>query len=131
MQRIAQHWRNAASPSESAPECVEDGEDSSDNAISQEALAKERVVRAVMAHCITQELSAETMRLNLMGLCRSLNLLSQLAVERSDNKDLCMEAAGLVAVTTSCEQMLRSVSAFELVRQYRFHQGHVSPGLDL
>lgn len=128
MQRLAQHWKRSASPSEPTAAAPEG---SHDNAISAEALAKEQLVRAVLAHCMTQELSAETMRLNLIGLCRALNALSQLAVERSENRELCMEAAGLVAVLTSCEQMLRSVSEFELVRQYRFHQGRVSSGLDL
>lgn len=96
---------------------------SSDDEISDEALHKEQWIRQVVITCAEQELSAEAIRMNMLGLCRSLGALSQMAADRSDHKQTCMEAAGLIAVTTSCERMLRSVSNFSVIRQYRFARG--------
>lgn len=93
-----------------------------DDAISGEALAKEQLIRQVVATCVEQRLPAETIRLNMLGLCRSLGALSQLAAEESNHRQTCMEAAGVIAVTASCERMLRSVSGFQLIQQYRFSQ---------
>jgi hypothetical protein len=96
-----------------------DGADA-DDAIDPEALSKEQLIRAIVAGCVEEELAAETIRLNMLGLCRSLGVLSQLAAEESQHKQTCMEAAGVIAVTASCERMLRSVSGFRFVRTYRF-----------
>lgn len=96
-----------------------DGADA-DDAIEPEALSKEQLIRAIVAGCVEEELAAETIRLNMLGLCRSLGVLSQLAAEESQHKQTCMEAAGVIAVTASCERMLRSVSGFRFVRTYRF-----------
>lgn len=94
-----------------------------DDDISGEALEKERLIRGVVAHCVAEQLSAETIRLNMLGLCRSLGALSQMAADESEHKRTCMEAAGVIAVTSSCERMLRSVSGFGLIRTYRFARG--------
>jgi aspartate aminotransferase-like enzyme len=91
-----------------------------DDAIDPEALAKERLIREIVAGCVQEELAAETIRVNMLGLCRSLGALSRLAADQSQNKQTCMEAAGVMAVTATCEQMLRSVSGFRLMHTYRF-----------
>lgn len=101
-------------------------ETSSDDDITDEALHKEQWIRQVVITCVEQELSAEAIRMNMLGLCRSLGALSQMAADRSDHKQTCMEAAGLIAVTTSCERMLRSVSNFSVIRQYRFSRSEDS-----
>lgn len=98
-----------------------------DDAIDAEALSKEQLIRAIVAGCVEEELPAETIRLNMLGLCRSLGVLSQLAAEESQHKQTCMEAAGVIAVTASCERMLRSVSGFRFVRTYRFVKGSAEP----
>lgn len=105
---------------QSSLEALEFDADLDDDAINGEALNKERLIRQIVASCIEQELPAETIRLNLLGLCRSLGALSQLAADESSHKQTCMEAAGVIAMTSSCERMLRSVSGFELIQQYRF-----------
>jgi hypothetical protein len=99
-----------------------DGGDA-DDAIDAEALSKEQLIRAIVAGCVEEELAAETIRLNMLGLCRSLGALSQMAAEESTHKQTCMEAAGVIAVAASCERMLRSVSGFRFVRTYRFIKG--------
>ena len=123
---ITESWSSPASSDEDEPSGgIDLGFDgpSSDDEISDEALHKEQWIRQMVITCAEQELSAETIRMNMLGLCRSLGALSQMAADRSDQKQTCMEAAGLIAVTASCERMLRSVSNFSVIRQYRFARG--------
>lgn len=131
---IAESWRPSSgeSPDAEGAGDAEDGEllfdgGDADDAISAEALAKEQLIRGVVAQCVAEELAAETIRLNMLGLCRSLGVMSQLAAEDSQHKQTCMEAAGVIAVTASCERMLRSVSGFQFIRTYRFLKGASSP----
>lgn len=130
---IADSWSPAASDADDEPVdegddlCLELDGDDADDAIEPEALSKERLIRAIVAGCVEEELPAETIRLNMLGLCRSLGVLSQLAAEESQHKQTCMEAAGVIAVTASCERMLRSVSGFRFVRTYRFVKGGAEP----
>lgn len=85
-----------------------------------EALNREQVIREIVMACVAEGTSAETLQVNMLGLCRSLGAMSQMVAEQSRNKGLCMEAAGVLAVTASCEKMLKSVSTFNLIRRYRF-----------
>lgn len=129
---IAESWSPLPDDEEPDEEVAEESElpfagGDPDDAISAEALAKEQLIRGVVATCVEQELAAETIRLNMLGLCRSLGVMSQLAAEDSQHKQTCMEAAGVIAVTASCERMLRSVSGFQFIRTYRFLKGASSP----
>lgn len=93
---------------------------SDDDDFTIEAANREQLIREIVKACVEQGTSAETLRVNMLGLCRSLGAMSQMIVEQSNHKGLCMEAAGVLAVTASCEQMLKSVSGFNLIRSYRF-----------
>lgn len=120
---IADSWSPQDDADEELPGILDFKGSAPDDEISIEALDKEQLIRGVVTNCVAQELSAETIRLNMMGLCRSLGALSQMAAEGSSHKQTCMEAAGVIAVTTSCERMLRSVSGFQLIQHYRFMAG--------
>ncbi len=120
---IADSWRPPLDEADDQGSLLALDSDSADDAIDPEALSKERAIRAIVAGCVEQELDAEAIRISVLGLCRSLGAIAQLAAETSQHKQTCMEAAGVIAVTSSCERMLRSVSGFQLIRTCRFVRG--------
>ena len=117
---IADSWKPLSPEDDEDEDLLAIDEENADDAIDAEALSKEQSIRSIVAGCINDELEAESIRISAVGLCRSLGAIAQLAVEESQHKQTCMEAAGVIAVTTSCERMLRSVSGFKLIRNYRF-----------
>jgi hypothetical protein len=119
MDWIARSWSPLGFDNES-DDYVLSFQDMPDDDSSYEALEKEQTIRAVVRNCVEEELSADFMRVQMIGLCRSLSALGHTAAIHSNEKQICMEAAGLIAVTASCEKMLRSVSGFKLVESFRF-----------
>ena len=97
-----------------------DFNEDTDDDTSYEALEREQTIRAILKTCVQEEVSAEMIRVNMLGYSRALGAIAHMAAKESSEKQICMEAAGVIAVTASAERMLSSVANFKLVSQYRF-----------
>jgi len=70
--------------------------------------------------CVREELKADLIRINMLGYCRALGTLGHMTGQESTDKQICMEAAGVIAITATCERMLNSIGKFKLVNTYKF-----------
>jgi hypothetical protein len=92
----------------------------SDEETSYEALEREQTVRSILKTCVSEEMSAEFIRVNMIGYCRALGAIAHMAASESTDKQICMESAGVIAVTATTEKMLSSVGNFKLISKYQF-----------
>lgn len=80
----------------------------------------EQIIREIVSQHIEGGAQAKNIVIGVMGMCRALNTMASAVVQASNNKTLCCEAAGIIAVTSTCERMLRSVTAFDFIEKYQF-----------
>lgn len=91
-----------------------------DDETSYEALEREQTVRGILRMCVQEEMSAEFIRVNMVGYSRALGAIAHMAARETTDKQICMESAGVIAVTATCEKMLSSIGNFKLINKYQF-----------
>lgn len=96
-----------------------------DNYVTPSAAEAEMMIRDIVGCSINEKSEAKNIAIGIMGLCRSLNTIATMALEDSDNKHLCSEAASTIAVASTCERMIRSITGFYLIENYMFHDDAV------
>lgn len=105
-------------PSESEPVLSPHQEE--DGYIRPSAAESEKIIRDIVSQNIHEGSEAKNLVIGIMGLCRALNTMASAALQASDKKNLCCEASGVIAVTSTCERMIRSLTGFQFVESYRF-----------
>lgn len=91
-----------------------------DSYIKPSSAEAEQIIRSILSQNISEGAEAKNLAVGIMGLCRTLNTMASAALQSSDNKSICCEASGVIAITSTCERMMRSLTGFRFVENYRF-----------
>lgn len=88
--------------------------------ISPAALEQERMIRQIVISIAQERLTAEHIRLQVIGLSRALGALSNSVSNQTDDIEIAMEGAGIMTVASAVEKMMSGVSSFHIIRKYSF-----------
>lgn len=94
-----------------------------DGYIKPSSAEAEQIIRSILTQNISEGAEAKNLVVGIMGLCRTLNTMASAALQSSDNKSICCEASGVIAITSTCERMVRSLTGFRFVENYKFLGG--------